>query len=114
MKDDFEDKTYITLQPGSYANPYRFAFTPAVSVDSKGSIPFGTHVSSVAVSAFDIEEGINVSAQMIENVSENADVVTVALNWPGSAGTYKLKFLLTLDNGAVFEKDFNRVEAEDL
>ena len=113
--DDFENNEYIILQENSSANPYAFLFPPAETETGKGSIPYETEISSVNVSGY-YEDGTNYSAAMIQSVntfprSGVVDKVVVDLNYPGQEGRFKLRFLLTLTDGSVWEKDFNRIEA---
>ena len=116
--DDFENNEYILLQENSSNNSYQFLFPPADSETGKGSIPYDTQISSVNVSGY-FEDGTDYSAQMIQTVNlfprEGViDKVVVDLSYPGINGRFKLTFLLTLTDGSVWEKDFNRIEAIEL
>lgn len=112
--DDFEGSDYIYLQPSNRKNAYRFTFEPASNVNTKGSIPFNTNVASIVVSGF-TDLGVDVSTTLIDetpNLDDN--VVLLKLNYPGTEGDYRLKFVLTLDDGSVFEKDFRRIKVIDI
>jgi len=113
--DDFEGSTYIVLQPDSVNNSYRFVFNAALTSTGKGSIPYDTLMTSASVSGY-AEDGSDVSAIMIGSVAlfASEEAVVVKLVYPGSAGRYKIKFLLTVSDSSVWEKDFNRIEALDL
>lgn len=112
--DDFDGADVIYLQPGNLKNVYRFAFLPANSITDKGSIPYGTSVSSVVVSGYNTDDE-NVSSIMIDEApTVTSNIVSIKLNYPGSEGTHRLKFLLTLNDSSVYEKDFRRIRAIDL
>jgi hypothetical protein len=112
--DDFQGSGYILLQPLSSENAYVFSFPSAVAEGEKGALPYGEVISTVAVSAYNTDTDADVSGVMIDNVSVYGDDVAVALSYPGAAGPYKLQFKITCTSGSIYEKDFNRVTAEDL
>jgi hypothetical protein len=114
--DDFEGASGVIIQSRSRNNSYRFKFDPPSTQNGKGSIPYGTTVSSATVSGY-TEAEVNVSTQLIETISvptTEDNIVVVRLKYPGSIGRYKLTFLLTLSDGSTWEKDFNRIEAVEL
>lgn len=113
--DDFEGNGFILLQSNSSKNSYRFKFEPASTAEGKGAIPYETQMTSVNVSGY-FEDGTDVSAVMVDSVQlfDTEDAVVVDLNYPGTEGRYKLRFILTLNDGSIWEKDFNRIEAVSL
>ena len=116
MSDLFSTTGLISLQPGSATVPYTFTFAAASSATANdGSIPFGTTISSAAVTAFDAA-GNDVTTEMVVSSSVSSPVVTVSLKYPATTGqgVYSLEMLLTLSTGAVMEFDFTRVYAEDI
>ena len=110
--DDFENNDPIILQENSSANSYAFTFPSPTTETGRGSIPFDTAITSVNVSGF-FEDGSDFSAAMIQSVNlfPQDDKVVVDLTYPGVEGRFKLRFLLTLTDGSVWERDFNRIES---
>jgi hypothetical protein len=109
---DFKGTNNIKLQPFNEKNYYRFIIDPASTINGKGMIPFGTNVTSVAVSGYS-GDGTNVSTTLINGVPVvSSNVVTVGLDWAGD-GNFKLTIYTTLDNGGKYEFDFNRIKGED-
>lgn len=113
MPDLFSTKGIILLQPGSDTVPYTFTFEAASSETANdGSIPYGTTISSIAVTAFDAD-GNDVTSEIVASSSLVTPVVAVSLQYPATTGDgkYSLEILLTLSTGAVMEFDFTRVHA---
>ena len=113
MPDLFLTKGKILLQPGSDAVPYFFTFPAATSQEANdGSIPYGTTISSKAITAFDAD-GNDVTSEIIVSTSLSTPVVTVRFKYPATTGDgrYSIEFLLTLSTGAVMEFDFTRIFA---
>lgn len=90
----------------------------STSAANDAFIPFGTRVTSFAVSGY-AEDGVTVANDMIvstalQRVKERTDKITVVLKYPAAgAGRYRLEFILTLNNGQTKELDFSRIEAFD-
>lgn len=113
---DFKGTEDITLQPGDATVPYTFALTPCTSATANdGAIPFGTTVSSVAVTAHKQVDGTVITSDIIVSSSVSSNVVTVNLKYPATSGEgeYHLQILATLNTGAILEFDFNRVKARN-
>ena len=116
MADSFDGVEVIILQPGSATVPFTFTFAAASSATANdGSIPFGTTMSSVVVTAFD-EGGTDRTTEIVASESNTATVQTVNLKYPSTtgAGRYSLEFVATLSSGAVMEFDFTRIYAKDI
>lgn len=113
-RDDFQSIDYINLQPRSVKNKFSFWFPAASTASGRGSIPYGTTITDVAVSAFN-EDGTDVTSSMITVTPSVADsyYVYLGLSWV-SAGLYKLVFKLTISDASTWEYNFNRVVCEDL
>jgi hypothetical protein len=112
---DFKGTDDITLQPASIDNEYAFRITTPSTAYGKGGIPYNSSVSSASVSGYK-EDGTNVTAELINGTpTVSTNIVIVGLDYPATSGVgkYKLTFYLTLDNGSVWEKDYDRVEALD-
>jgi hypothetical protein len=113
MADSFLGRTNIELQAEDLKVPYSFTFTVCSSLSSNdGHLPYGTNISSVAVTAYN-QNGVTTSSLISGTPSVTNNVVTVKLNWPGIAGNYKLTFVVTLDNGdaSKLEADFTKIYA---
>jgi len=109
------DTSSIILQPNDYYVAYKFV-SAACSSDAAndGNIPYGTNVSSAAVTAKDADG--NTVTDLVAEYATADNVVTVKLSYPSISGDgkYSLTFALTLDNGeTVIEEDYNRVIAKD-
>uniref|UniRef100_A0A6M3MCQ7 Tail protein n=1 Tax=viral metagenome TaxID=1070528 RepID=A0A6M3MCQ7_9ZZZZ len=110
---DFKELGDITVQPGDLTVPYTFGL-PACSsaIANDGSIPYGTTISSVVVTA-EKADG-TVATGLVASSSVASNVVTVNLTYPSTGdGTYHLEFVCTLNTGAKIEFDFNRVKVRD-
>jgi hypothetical protein len=115
MLDLFETNGIILLQPGTDTVPYSFTFPAATSATANdGAIPFESTISSVVITAFDVN-GVDRTTEMVVSSSIATPVVTVSLKYPATTGNgrYSLEFVLTLDTGAKMEFDFTRVMVRD-
>jgi hypothetical protein len=115
MLDLFETNGIILLQPGSASVPYSFTFPTATSATANdGAIPFEAEISSVVVTALDVN-GVDRTAEMVVSSFIVTPVVTVNLKYPATSGNgrYSLEFVLTLSTGAKMEFDFTRVMVRD-
>lgn len=111
----FTGTASIILQPGDADVPYSFKFTICSSATANdGSIPFGRTISSAAVTAH-TAAGTDATSELIESSTLSDTTVTIELDYPSTTGTgkYHIKFVLTLDNAAKMEFDFNRIYARD-
>lgn len=111
---DGDDK--IILHTYDDGVPFSFAF-PACSTATAndGAIPNGTTISSATVTVLKARTGASVTSQMVVGSPVvGANLITVALQYPATsgAGSYDIRFLLTLSNGAVMEFYFDRLEAK--
>lgn len=112
----FQNRKNIVLQPYSENVPYGFEFTVCSSAGANdGMLPYGHSVNTCAVEAYD-SGGDEVTAQLVGTTSRSANVVTVPLNWPATAGAgkYKLTFKIETNLGMKDEFDFGRVVAKAL
>ena len=103
----------ITLRPGDSAIPYSFEASPASSQSANdGAIPYGTSVSGAVVTCF--KNGVAVT-DVIEGSDVSNNIIQVQLNYPDTnkGGKYELRFALTLDTGAVINKRFDELYAEE-
>ncbi|NOR27598.1 MAG: hypothetical protein GQ540_03605 [Lutibacter sp.] len=113
--DNFQGTRDIILQTNSKDVPYSFTFTVNSSATANdGALPFGTNVSTAVVTAHIAETGV-ADSEIVANSSVGSNVVTVDMTYPSTNGVnwYHLTFVLTLDNGAILEFDYNRVYVED-
>lgn len=123
---NFTGSEKITLQPGDIDLGYSFEVSVCSSSSANdGTISYGTTVSGISVTSFKTadSDGKTLAAGKTE-VSDlisgtptvAANIISVLLEYPNTnkAGYYKLKFLCTLDSGAIKELDFNRIVVEDL
>ncbi len=111
---DFKEQGDIIIQPGDIKVPYQFNLPANSSATANdGAIPFGTTISSVAVTAHKSDGGV--ATGLVFSSSESGDVVTASLSYPSTGvGTYHLTIVCTLDNAAtVIEFDFNRVKVRN-
>lgn len=116
MGDSFQGVQNITLQPADATVPYTFTVEACSSATANdGSIPFGTLLSTVVVTAFD-ENGNDVTSEMISSETNTNTVMTINLKYPATTGVgrYSLEMVATLDSGAIMEFDFTRIYAEDI
>ena len=110
---DFKGTDFISLQPRSVENAYRFDFDPPSSATGRGGIPYGLTISSASVSAAK-EDGTDVTSSMIQSSTVSGDsTVDVRFDWV-EAGKFYITFVLTLSDSSVWEFNFNRVEGKDL
>ena len=117
MANDFKAVQPIILQPASVSNSYQFEFAAAESSGAKGSIPYGTSVSTATVSGSFAETSEDVSSELIsEAPTVLSNIVTVLLDYPTNSGEgkYNLRFILTLDDGSVWEFDFTSIQAVNI
>jgi hypothetical protein len=113
---DFKGTKSIALQPNDADVPYSFSFDVCSAEDANdGALPYGSTISDCEVKAFNRETAAEVTSEMVGTTGILANVVSVPLTWPATAGAgkYKLRFVVTLNTGATKEFDFNRVEAKD-
>ncbi len=110
----FKGDDYIYLQPGD-SHGYTFRFTTeSAQYANDGFIPYGRTATSVAVKAFNSADEDKTSELISGTPSIAGAVVTAHLKWPTSgADTYKLEFVLTLDNTQTIEVDLDRVKVYD-
>ena len=110
----FKTNDKIQLQPNDSIG-YDFQVTTcSTSASNDGFIPFDRVVSSVAVSGF-AEDNVTPENHMVLSTALLNNIITCVLRYPsGGAGRYRLRFILTLDNGQIKEADFGRIEAQDL
>lgn len=112
----FQGKKFIVIQPNTYNYPYDFQFTIcSASGANDGFLPFGRTIDSVEVTAIKHDKDGTVDMELIENTTLNHPVVTVNLTYPSTngRGRYKLRFVVTLDNGVKEEADYGRVLVYD-
>lgn len=98
---DFQGNSRIKIQPNTVNYPIRFIFPVAPSADGGGAIPYGNTIASAQIKAYD-PDGVDVSAQLVENVYvPSANVVTATLSYFDGAkeGAYKLTIILELSSG---------------
>ena len=115
MSDSFQDADPIILQPGSsLTRTFTFAACTSATAND-GSIPYGTTVSTVDITAFD-ESGTDVTVQIVVSESNTSLVETIKLKYPATSGTgrYSIEMIVTLDSGDVMEFDFTKLYALDI
>lgn len=112
---DFQGKENIILKPGDVADVRRFKIVVAPSLTEKGTIPYGTTVASVVVTAYK-DDDTDVSTDLISSYSLADNVVILVLKYPvtNGVGNYYLKFALTLNTGAVKNLSFAPVRARTI
>jgi hypothetical protein len=113
ITDNFQGSADIELQANEIKVPYSFTFTVCSSATANdGHLPYGTNIASVVVYPYTVA-GVAAPALISGTPTVMSNVVTVKLNWPGTAGTYKLTFVATLDNADAtkIETDFKRIQA---
>lgn len=108
----------IYVQPGTTAEPVRFAFPRHSAVGANdGNLPFGFEPNGVTIRVTDLATGEDLDAEATElllaNVAlgedaEDAVVVDVDLSYPGFDGQYQLEFRLT-DGLRVLPRDYRLV-----
>lgn len=110
---DFKEQGDIEIEPGDVNVPYAFNLPPCSSATANdGAIPFGTNISTIVVTAHKSDGGV--ATGLVASSSESGNVITVLLTDPSTPdGTYHIKFVCTLDSGAVIEFNFNRVKVRD-
>ncbi len=114
---DFKGSENIVLQPATAGLVVAFYFPAWTSATARdGAIPYSTTISSAVVTAEDVDDGTDVSSDVMTASSVASNYyVNVTMRYPPTAkqGKYKLKFALTLSSGAVLEFDFDRIYAYD-
>lgn len=111
---DFKGMSRIELQPNDVDVPYQFYFTACSSASANdGWLPYGDGIASVVVTAW-TSDGTQ-DSEIIAADTEVNDVVTLDLTYPltNGPGRYKIRFVITTDDGATIEADFDRVYAKD-
>ena len=117
MAKDFDATEPIILQPASRRNAQRFIFSTASDLNAKGNLPYGSEISSITVSGSFAETGADVTSELIDGVpTVSSNIVTVLLNYPITTGEgkYHLKFILTLSDTSVYERDYTNINAENI
>jgi hypothetical protein len=102
------------LRPGS-KETLKIAATPASSATANdGSIPYNTNVSTIAVTAKNIND-VDKTSELIDGTpSVSSNVISISLKYPTSGeGKYKLYIDLTLDDGQVIPKYTDKIIVED-
>ena len=109
---DFQGRENVVLKPGDTGDVRQFQILVAGSLTAKGTIPFGTTVSGIAVTAYK-DDDTDVSSDLISSYSLADNVVSVIFKYPVMAGdgNYYVKFALTLSTGAVKNLSFAPVRA---
>ena len=114
---NFKGNSSIIIQPGDSNIPYAFQISVCSSTTANdGYIPYGTSVSSVVVTATTDDDDRTVVDDIIDNYTVNNNIITVYMSYPSTSGDgrYRLRFLLTLDNGSIIEADFGRIRAKNI
>ena len=112
----FEGIEGIVIQPLDEMT-YTFGFSVSSSATANdGSIPYGTTISSVAVTAHQAEDGTDVSDEVIVSSSVSNNVVSVKFQYDSDVGELliHLRIAVTLSDTDVKEYDFNRVTLRNL
>lgn len=95
---------------------YSFQFPVAASTNVKGSIPYGTTISTVVVTVYD-EDDLDVTSDIVHGLPSliSDDTVNVVFKYPvtNGEGKYKATFFLTLSNNQKKEFDFSRLVAKN-
>lgn len=115
MRDDFASTKDIVLKVGTSSISYSFKVTACSAADQNdGAIPYGTTVSSVVVSAYNLATDTDVTSTMVVSTSPTPsdNVIPVKLNYPGGNGQCYLKFLCTLSDSSVIPLHFPRIYGE--
>ena len=103
MADDVLGTETLELQPGDVAVPYTFRVTVCSSADGNdGFIPYGTNVSSLVATTYNSSDAAKTDIlNNTYNYSVTDNLITFYLDYPtvSGIGLYKLKGILTLDNG---------------
>jgi hypothetical protein len=109
MPDDFETGKYITIREHDDDVPYTFSFPICTSASANdGAVPYGLIISTAEVTAHEID-GTNASTLLIASHSLVGTIITVKLQYPGTAGMYHLVFTLTFSDGSDKDYTFDRV-----
>ena len=112
---DFKEQADIIIQPGDFKVAYTFSLPAASSnTANDGAIPYGTEISSIAVTA--LKSDGTAATGLIFSSAKSAEAITVKFSYPSTGvGVYHVEFLVTLNNGdsTVIEFDFNRVKVRD-
>jgi hypothetical protein len=110
---DVQGHKVITLRPGDSVT-YEFSAPPCSSrTANDGTIPYGTNLNSVAVTAY---KGKTVATtDMVVQSNVDGNIVQVELKYPSSngGGKYQLRFALTLDNGEIVNKRADEIYAKE-
>jgi len=102
----------ITLQPHDAGLVYAFKFPISTSSTANdGYLPNGTTISGVSLEAYNSAN--TTTSGWYSITTFNNDTVNVSMDYPGSADSYKLTFVLTLSSGATIEADFYNIEAKN-
>ena len=110
---DVQGHKVVRLRPGDSVT-YEFSAPPCSSrTANDGAIPFGTNVSSVAVTAY--KGKVVATADIVVQSSVAANIVQVELKYPttNGGGQYQLRIALTLDTGEVVNKRFDELYAKE-
>lgn len=114
----FKTSDEIYLQPNDtkYGASFKFPIASSATAND-GFLPFGTVISSVAVTGWYYSIAAN---DLIDETSHTDDTVSVSLNYPTTTMSnvtgvvnMSLRFVLTLDNGATHEADFRNISVGD-
>lgn len=115
MYDEIKGNDEIILQPYSSAIRYTFEVTQnSSSIANDGFLPHEVDISSVSASAFNIDDGSNVTGELVSTApTVNDNIIAIKLQYPSTSGDgrYKLTFYLTLSDGSNDEFDVRRIKA---
>jgi hypothetical protein len=112
--DDFQGTETVLVQPNDNGIPYTYTVLVQSATGLKdGSLPFGSVISSVTVTAFDDEDVDQTTSLIVGTPSLAINVVQIKFKWPDKEGIFKLRLTVTLTGGETKEYDFLRVEARD-
>lgn len=111
----FKGWNVVILQPGDTKILVKLKYPVKTSADDTYNyLPYGTTIYS-AVVTFTDANGVDVTDDILfDSVIVTDYYITVPLQYPGTAGTYSAKIILTLDDDSTHESDFNRTIAKDL
>jgi hypothetical protein len=113
---DYIGKDSITVQPGTFNYPYEFLVTVCSAAGANdGFLAFGRTIVSVVNTAHKHGRTLLVDTELIKNESLNGFIITMRLSYPitNGKGRYKLRSVVTLDDGSTEEIDFGRVRVHD-
>lgn len=114
---DIVNSENIDVLTGENFNLTLTMYSMSTSGANDGRLPYGTTVSSVAVSGYtsadvaanDLLNG-NTTIQNFPDVRKT--VLTTPIKHPGATGYYKLRYTCTLNTNEKMTVRFNRVNAE--